>query len=51
MYADAEPKPEGFGGELVDKVESELSIATLSEDKIYTEESIPDEEFNEVNHD
>ena len=41
MYPDSGPKPEGFGGDLVDKVESEYhSITTKSEDKIYTEESV-----------
>ena len=53
MYADNTEKPTEFGGDLVgDKVESEYhSVSTLSEDKIFTEESIEDEEFENATYD
>lgn len=47
MYEEDDKRDEVFGGELVEKAEEEEyhSITTLSEDKIFTEESVESQEF------
>ena len=49
MYEKDQDRQENFGGDLVDKVEEDEyhSITTLSEDKIFTEESVESQEFKQ----